>query len=355
MHLKHFEIVQQLDKGLTRTQIQWVINQYSTIKHYAYILHDKDVDELGEPVAPHWHIYLSFGGISQDSDMVAGWFGVPTNCVEKIKHTRKKALQYQIHKNAPEKYQYDINEVSTNLDFLAEIKDNTIVGDFKNYTRKEMLDYIDTLPPYQKAKQFDLLRKIEKFEDEKRLNSEGVKNMQVYYVTGVAGIGKTTWSKWWLKQLGLSYYNTGAGNDMFQDYRNQRSVIIDDFRPSQMIFAEFLKLADNHTNSAVRSRYSNKMLYIDKLVINSTIDLKDLYTGGAVSGESMRQLYRRIYRYVYIDKDEVRVYDKIDLDTGAPIRPYKAYKRQLEKWINETGGNQNELNDDIEKVMKNDD
>jgi hypothetical protein len=118
--------------------------------------------------------------------MVAGWFGVPTNCVEKIKHTRKKALQYQIHKNAPEKYQYDINEVSTNLDFLAEIKDNTIVGDFKNYTRKEMLDYIDTLPPYQKAKQFDLLRKIEKFEDENKENKIFVDVTRVGFETYIA-------------------------------------------------------------------------------------------------------------------------------------------------------------------------
>ena len=44
---------------ITETLINLVCMDYKTIKEWAYILHDKDINEKGELKKPHFHIYLN--------------------------------------------------------------------------------------------------------------------------------------------------------------------------------------------------------------------------------------------------------------------------------------------------------
>ena len=77
MNLRQMEIVTDQDK--LKVDIQETCMKYKTIKQWAYILHDKD------DTRPHYHIYLNFDKSSADTKMVAGWFGVPENFIEKVK------------------------------------------------------------------------------------------------------------------------------------------------------------------------------------------------------------------------------------------------------------------------------
>ena len=74
MKMKKSEITQQC-KYLTEEQIQQAIKGRKCIKQWAYICHDKDIDDNGEPKAPHWHIMLQFND-TQDSKYIAKWFGI---------------------------------------------------------------------------------------------------------------------------------------------------------------------------------------------------------------------------------------------------------------------------------------
>lgn len=77
---------------------------------WAYILHDKDTNEdTGELKKAHTHLLfrhsdrLSINSISKK-------YGVPVNDI-KWKADWKGAIQYLVHYNHPEKYQYDISEI----------------------------------------------------------------------------------------------------------------------------------------------------------------------------------------------------------------------------------------------------
>jgi tRNA A37 threonylcarbamoyladenosine biosynthesis protein TsaE len=338
MHLKHLEIVQQADY-ITRTEIEFTIGQYQSIKHYAYILHDKDIDEDGNAVKPHFHIYLHFGGISLDSEMVVKWFNQPHNTMQQIKTTRKKMLQYLIHKNAPSKYQYNPSEVISNMDYLKEIEDDNIVGNFKDYTLEQQIDYIDSISNNPlKNKLYKQLKTSTEFEDFKfKYKRGGERNMRVIFITGESGAGKTTFAKWFAQNKNKPTYISSSSNDLFQDYLMQPLVILDELRPSVMRFDNFLKLTDNNTNSTTQSRYYNKTLRAEWLIITSSIPLNQWYRGemSSVSSESLRQLYRRITVYAIVDKErkEVRLYNGVDLATGNPQGKYEILKWSYEDAI----------------------
>ena len=78
------EIVTDADK--LPVDIQATCKKYKTIKQWAYILHDKD------DTRPHYHIYLNFGASSCDTAMVAKWFGIEENFIEKVKGRKTDVL-----------------------------------------------------------------------------------------------------------------------------------------------------------------------------------------------------------------------------------------------------------------------
>lgn len=80
-------------------------NEYN----FAYILHDKDIiEDTGELKKPHWHVILYFDNphylLSLAKDL-----GIKPNYIKTDE--LKKGLEYLIHKNNTDKYQYPIDEV----------------------------------------------------------------------------------------------------------------------------------------------------------------------------------------------------------------------------------------------------
>ena len=91
--------------------------------------------------------------------------------------------------------------------------------------------------------------------------------MEVIYIQGATGTGKTSYSKMLAEQKEYSYYISSSSNDILGDYKGQDCLILDDLRPSCMGLSDLLKMLDNHTTSTVKSRYKNISAFLYLLFI----------------------------------------------------------------------------------------
>jgi hypothetical protein len=85
---------------INEQHIQWVESP----------LHDKDIDEDGEPKKAHWHILLLYRGVKtfdqvrELTDMMSA--PIPQKC-----HDTRGSIRYMAHQDTPDKHQYDKNAV----------------------------------------------------------------------------------------------------------------------------------------------------------------------------------------------------------------------------------------------------
>jgi len=84
---------------------------------YAYILHDKD-REQGDLIPPHYHFYLEFDNPIYVNSL-ARQLDIPANMIQKI-ISKRGILSYLVHDNQPEKYQYELTDVTANFDLPKE-------------------------------------------------------------------------------------------------------------------------------------------------------------------------------------------------------------------------------------------
>lgn len=335
MNLRQMEIVTDVNK--LNVDLQATFMQYSTIKKWAYIVHDKD------DTRPHYHIALHFGGASVDTAQVAKWFklgytdenGVEhsgENFINKVKGRWTDVILYLTHCNDTQKYkyQYPPSEVHANFDFENEIKSSKIIGDFENYSYAQMLQYVDTLPISEKAATFSRLRKLWELRCQiLTLNTD--RNIQVVFITGKGGAGKTYYAKKLLNSLNYDFCISSSSNDPFQDYMGQKAIILDDLRDSAFEnFEDLLKILDNNTSSSVKSRFSNKVFNGEMILITSSVPLRFWYKDLQYSRtETLVQLYRRISCYVEVGKTEITVYDEGVDEYGKPKGLGQVYKNEL--------------------------
>ena len=314
MILRHCEIVCDVDK--MPVDVQATIKRYKTIKQWAYIVHDKD------DTRPHYHIYLNFGSSSCDTKMVASWFGLADNFVSKIKGRKTDMLEYLTHGNESQKnkYQYSPTEVVSNFDFETEIEESKIIGNFEKFSYAQQLQYVNSLPVFEKAKAFTQLEKLWKIECQ-CLTLSSDRKMQVVFVTGKSGCGKTFYSKKLLDRLGFDYCVSSSSNVPFLDYMGQRAIILDDLRDKSFEMEDLLKILDNNTKSSVKSRFNNKVFNGEMIVITSSVPLHywySRYKNRRNSIDSLEQLYRRISCYVKVDEDLISIYDDGVDENGKP-------------------------------------
>lgn len=306
MYLKHCEVESRVEyfKG----DIQEIIKSRKTIKKWAYILHDKD------DTAPHYHIYLHFGTSGVDTKDVASWFGLQESQVNKIKGRSTDMLEYLIHANDSQKYkyQYDPSEVKANFDFYTAVKNAKILGDFEKYSYAQQLEYVNKLPVGEKAAAFTKLEKLWKIHCQCLVLNNN-RDIDVMFIHGKGGTGKTYYAKKLLEKMGYDYCVSSSSNDPFQDYMGQKAIILDDLRDKAFEFEDLLKLLDNNTASSVKSRFANKVFNGKMIVITSTVPLAYWYRNYMYNeNDGLNQLYRRISSYVVVTNEYVQVYDEID-------------------------------------------
>lgn len=335
MNLKMCEISTDVDK--LKVDLQETFMKYSTIKKWAYIIHDKD------DTRPHYHIALHFGGASVDTKQVAEWFQLGYTDKDGVSHTGEQFVErvkckrwsgivtYLVHGQASQqnKYQYSPSEVHANFNIETELANEQILGDFEHYSYAQMLKYIDMLPTSEKPAMYSKLKKLWDLRCQiLTLNPD--RQIQVVFVTGKGGTGKTYYAKKLLNSLNYDFCISSSSNDPFQDYMGQKAIILDDLRDSSFEFEDLLKILDNNTSSSVRSRFANKVFNGEMIVITSSVPLLYWYNSLRVSGlEALGQLYRRISCYVVVTDKEITVFDDGIDDHGKPKGCGQVYKNEL--------------------------
>jgi len=287
-----------IDEVKYNTVIEDLVNK-GIIKDFAYILHDKDTytddDEIknpahkaNEPKENHIHGMLRFNN-SYKISTIANWFELPNECVRFIKKTFNSACAYLVHRNEPEKFQYSPSEVKSSFDYIAflneldekekarldnenyeqALKKNIMLevqaGTLRGYNFHEKYGYVERLrlrPFLDKA--VDEIIKTKLFDNEPR-------NLEVVYITGSSGAGKTTYAKMIAKERFRYYAVSGEERDPLEDYNGQPAIVLDEIRPSSMKLTSFLKLVDNNTESKAGARYHGKTLIECKLIIITSI------------------------------------------------------------------------------------
>lgn len=89
---------------------------------WAWIIHDQDIkieEGSGEvtPVPVHLHGFVAFPN-PRSFASIADMLDIPVNQVQKV-ISRFAILRYLTHKDQPAKYQYNLDEVRTNIDLAA--------------------------------------------------------------------------------------------------------------------------------------------------------------------------------------------------------------------------------------------
>lgn len=302
--------------------------RYSGLK-YAYIIHDKDTyneqDEKQDPAhkagtlkAGHFHILVKMSGKNTIRFKYLKEI-FPYGSIEPARSVNA-SMQYLLHLNNPDKTQYDRDNIKTNMsdtqldEYLSttdserphnhKMIDNLLArigtGEIREYNR---FDYIDDITLARNA---NLFKTAFKNRSEKVMRNPN-RNIEVIFINGNAGCGKTTYAKMLAKNYGDgSYYISSSSNDSMQDYAGQDVLILDDLRDNAFDFADFLKLLDNHTASSIKSRYFNKTFLGKCIIITSTKEMTDWYMN---SNENRNQFYRRVSAYIKMDEKTINVYE----------------------------------------------
>ena len=352
---KMCEIVSDTEH-LTLETIQKVIGEQTCIDKYLYILHDKDKKEDGTPKNPHRHVYLHFNN-ARCFDNIAKWFGLPVSFVSKIKGRFGDAVEYALHRNAPEKYQYPASDAVANFDFektieqnqeykakrqnLANIIADIETGEIKRYNivdKVSMADYVRYEKQINKAFEYNRMR----------LEREVDRKMEVIYMFGASGTGKTTYAKMIAKKQKYEIFTSSGSNDPFDGYKGQECVILDDLRGSVFPLSDLLKILDNDTASSVKARYKNINLECKLLIITTTKTPAEFYKQVFESqGEEFKQFLRRCTQIVEVCEKTiyVRTYNA-DVGKHVPMGTFanpvaellalhKFNKERSQKHINE--------------------
>lgn len=291
--------------------IQNLCETHTPLKQWAFIYHDKDNKK------PHYHLMLKFRYPVLDSAIV-NHYKINQNQIEMIKGKWTDALRYLTHKNAPNKHQYDESGIVSNFNVSDEILNDyndKLVNDYiykfanNEMSFSQLWSLLGTSDKIKYDKQIGIANKV-------RINNiilKGKREMLVYYVYGQSGIGKTTFAKWYAKEiLKKPFFVSGSSNDVLDGYMGQPVMILDDLRDDSFKFHDLLKFLDNHTSSLVKSRYYNKAIDCEVIIITSTKLLSEMYSN--VNNEDKFQLYRRINEVVVIEDDKTITAREIDLD-----------------------------------------
>ena len=335
MYKRLYEIQTQFEY-LTKDQLLKALADHKAdIECFAYILHDKDQNEDGTLKKPHWHIMLKFYNSRRRSD-VAKWFGLSESYVQDSRSGKyDDMLLYLIHENAPEKYQYKIEEVSSNFDFakrLEAIKSRRIKKD-KNDRRDELIEMAanGTMRRYNysqfiSAKEWDIYKRSIQNAWEYRDNSirSTKRQMEVIYICGTGRCGKSTLAAQIIERKGYSYENSGSSKDRMAPYNGQDAYILDDIRGDSFGFDDLMGILDNFVNRDVPARYRDKSLSECKLIIITTTQpIKDFFKELAIDRptEPIQQLYGRCGTLIEMDRDNIKImeYDNEKQEYSDPL------------------------------------
>ncbi|WP_269160911.1 hypothetical protein [Enterococcus sp. BWB1-3] len=141
------------------------------------------------------------------------------------------------------------------------------------------------------------------------------RSIDVIYIYGHAGVGKSRLAKDYAEKSDSDYFLIGSSRDPFQQYDGQSTIILDELRPSTFPYNDLLKLLDPfNTYSNAPSRYFDKALTADLIIITSPYSPKEFYQRIIKSDkhfderiDSYYQLARRLGLVIFLTKDFMQV------------------------------------------------
>lgn len=337
------------------------------IQDFAYCIHDKDTytdeDEKKNPDHPsgslkpaHIHLMLRFHQ-PQHIENIAKWYGLEANFIEKIHGSWESACVYLIHGNAPDKYQYSPDDVTANFNFqrlldsyekkqnLDSVLQRILNGDIREYNKTLEIDNIMLV---QCSRQ---IREAFKIRGEHLQATQQNRHMECIFITGSAGVGKTTLAKQIATENNLAYFISSGSNDILDGYSQQPCIIVDDVRPSSMGLSDLLKMLDPHTACTVKSRYFNKFVNADLIILTTVLDIDEFYRNVfSEQVEPVTQLKRRCKTYIKLFSDSiyVSVWDSKRMAYSAPVM----YKNTiLDQYVPEKRLTKADVEDHVKEVM----
>ena len=317
---KHLEIVLYAEDGWNDGKIETVAQSKQSVKQYAYILHDKDLDDDGQLKKPHYHLYLNFGQNNVQFEHAAKWFDTSPNKVERIKTSKLFTLQYYLHKNEPGKHQYPLEALRANFDVAAFLESASKTASFQKILEQcadgtiTPWNYDTYIDPVTYAKHGNQLARAWDYAEHSRAKkAEGQRTCAVIWAYGRSGMGKTTVCRLYAQKLGLTVYLSATGKDLLSHYCGQSALILDDLRSDTFSYEELLKILDPHYNAPVHSRYRDKVLRCDRIFITTVEHPREFVSRYKLSAnDSAEQLYRRLDEVWEVTAAAVRA-EKYDL------------------------------------------
>lgn len=312
--MQYYSYMDVAELGVVVSRIMGLTN----LKSWCIIDHDKDLLPSGKPKGRHFHAVLTFSN-STTIGAIAKAIKVEPQFVNKIKTTVKSAQLYLVHRNDPEKFQYDPQDVKASFDYeeLADgcpakqkrenIAEKIAKGEIKEYN---LARYV-TVDEFAKNRQYYARCFEYRQQSMKGLN----RNMECYFITGASGTGKTTYAKMLASQNGYECYISSGGKNPLDNYKGEECIILDDTRSSSWSLSDFLKLTDNHTDSLVGCRYYNKSIAECKLLIVTSVKSIDEFYENALkedSNEPRIQLYRRFKLVLKMTATELITYSYVE-------------------------------------------
>ena len=355
-----------------------VLSERACMESYAYIIHDRDTytaeDESGNPEHrdgslknSHIHLLMHFSQ-PQHTKNIAQWFGIPENFISRIHGTFDDALLYLIHNNTPEKYQYDPAAVQSSFDygaFLEETLDEN--GNRKKKKKREspidpVIDKIlsGKIREYNKTLEIDkklLVSYAPKINEAFKVRSEYLqatckdRHTECIYITGESGCGKTTLARKIAQERGLDYFISSGSNDIMDGYAQEPCLIVDDIRPSSLGLSDLLKMLDPHVASSIKSRYKNKYLNCELVILTTVLDINTFYSNVfAEHDEPVIQLKRRCGTYIKMDMQDIFIslWDRKAMHYTPPV----CYKNNvLEQYLPEKRKTADDVQEHVQKTM----
>lgn len=307
--MQYFEYYDVVEIAVIEQRIKSLTN----LKKYAFIVHDKDTLDNGQPKKPHFHIVLTFSNATT-SDVIAKVMQVEEQYINKIRTTTKSAMLYLVHRNDPNKYQYNPSEVIANFDYVEYVdgcepkqKRENIAnlidsGSIKPYN---LTDYI-TIDEYSKNKIY-----YDRCFEYRQNKLKGVdRQMDCLFISGTSGSGKTTQAKMIASQKGYRCYISSGGKNPLDNYKGEECIILDDLRDTSYKMSDFLKLTDNNTDSLVGCRFYNKSIAECKLLIVTSVKPIEQFYFNATQEERepQKQLFRRFPTKIVMDTKYMTFY-----------------------------------------------
>ncbi|HAJ2059089.1 replication initiator protein [Staphylococcus epidermidis] len=334
-----FMYTQQLKYlNLSIEQLKDNLENDAYIQDFAMINHNKDLDENNQNVAEHLHVFIKLNQ-QKTIDYVADLVDDKAQYIEFFDKSNKSRNEqngylYLLHKtkSAEHKHQYSIDDLIVKDGSNIKEKINRWIEDYENNLKKYqskrrktvvqsiLNDYADriidekelkdSLTNLELAKNKKLINDIKQvlieFDFQTYLEQERYKNKQVVWIFGKSSTGKSMMSQLLAKDYISDIndiYVTSSNRDPFEDYQNQKVLIIEEFRNETNISTnELLQLLDK-TNGQVRvgSRYSNKKIMADLIIINTIYEPKYFMN----FDEPIYQLLRRIDKLVKLDNQKI--------------------------------------------------